>query len=64
LTCDEKNIRKNSYLFVPARRIPFRPLRQSGEYAILLRSDLKGRGHGWLLMQTIIDYALNDGNKR
>jgi acetyltransferase len=28
-----------------------------GEYAILVRSDLKGRGFGWLLMQTIIDYA-------
>ena len=29
----------------------------SGEYAILVRSDLKGRGLGWLLMQTIIEYA-------
>jgi acetyltransferase len=30
---------------------------QRGEYAILVRSDLKGRGLGWLLMQTIIRYA-------
>jgi len=29
----------------------------SGEYAILVRSDLKGRGFGWLLMQVIIEYA-------
>jgi acetyltransferase len=32
-----------------------------GEYAILVRSDLKGRGLGWLLMQTIIDYARAEG---
>ncbi|MDU1669697.1 MAG: GNAT family N-acetyltransferase, partial [Bradyrhizobium sp.] len=30
---------------------------ESGEYAILLRSDLKGRGLGWALMQLIIEYA-------
>jgi acetyltransferase len=28
-----------------------------GEYAILLRSDLKGQGLGWRLMQTMIEYA-------
>jgi acetyltransferase len=28
-----------------------------GEYAILLRSDLKGRGLGWRMMQYMIDYA-------
>jgi acetyltransferase len=33
----------------------------SGEYAILVRSDLKGRGLGWLLMQTLIDYARAEG---
>ena len=27
------------------------------EYAVLVRSDLKGRGLGWLLMQQIIEYA-------
>jgi acetyltransferase len=32
-----------------------------GEYAILVRSDLKGRGLGWLLMQLIIDYARAEG---
>ena len=34
---------------------------QEGEYAILLRSDLKGRGLGWALMQLIVDYARADG---
>jgi len=33
----------------------------SGEYAILVRSDLKGRGLGWLLMETIIEYARAEG---
>jgi acetyltransferase len=31
------------------------------EYAILVRSDLKGRGLGWLLMQLIIEYARVEG---
>jgi RimJ/RimL family protein N-acetyltransferase len=30
---------------------------EAGEFAILLRSDLKGRGLGWALMQLIIEYA-------
>ncbi len=33
----------------------------SGEYAILVRSDLKGRGLGWQLMQFIIEYARAEG---
>lgn len=33
----------------------------SGEYAVLVRSDLKGRGLGWLLMQMLIDYARAEG---
>jgi len=33
----------------------------SGEYAILIRSDLKGRGLGWLLMQFMIEYARAEG---
>jgi acetyltransferase len=36
---------------------------ESGEYAILLRSDLKGRGLGWALMQLMIDYAKAEGLK-
>jgi RimJ/RimL family protein N-acetyltransferase len=37
---------------------------ETGEYAILLRSDLKGRGLGWCLMQMMIEYAKSDGLKR
>src|SRR4029077_8107240 len=36
---------------------------ESGEYAILLRSDLKGRGRGWALMQLIIEYPKSEGLK-
>lgn len=36
---------------------------ESGEYAILLRSDLKGRGLGWKLMELIIRYAKAEGLK-
>jgi RimJ/RimL family protein N-acetyltransferase len=38
--------------------------RETGEYAILLRSDLKGRGLGWALMQLIIEYAKSEGLSR
>ena len=38
--------------------------REAGEYAILLRSDLKGRGLGWAMMQLIIEYARFQGLKR
>jgi RimJ/RimL family protein N-acetyltransferase len=37
---------------------------ESGEYAILLRSDMKGRGLGWVLMQLMIEYAKSVGLKR
>jgi acetyltransferase len=33
----------------------------AGEYAVLVRSDMKGHGLGWLLMQTMIDYAGTEG---
>ena len=33
----------------------------AGEFAILVRSDLKGHGLGWLLMQLIIEYANAEG---
>lgn len=33
----------------------------SAEFAVLVRSDLKGHGLGWLLMQTIIEYARSEG---
>jgi acetyltransferase len=34
---------------------------ERGEYAVLVRSDLKSHGLGWLLMRTIIDYARAEG---
>ena len=34
---------------------------EKAEYAILLRSDLKGRGLGWELMHLLIDYARAEG---
>ena len=39
-------------------------IHETAEYAILLRSDLKGRGLGWSLMQLIIGYARSEGLKR
>jgi len=38
-------------------------LYESAEYAILVRSDLKGNGLGWALMQLLIDYATAEGLK-
>jgi GNAT superfamily N-acetyltransferase len=39
-------------------------IQEIGEYAILLRTDLKGRGLGWALMQLIIEYAKSEGLKQ
>ena len=36
---------------------------ETGEYAILLKSAIKGRGIGWALMQLIIAYARSEGLK-
>jgi acetyltransferase len=36
---------------------------ERGEFAVLVRSDLKGRGFGWRLMQLIIEYARAQGLK-
>jgi acetyltransferase len=36
---------------------------ESAEYAILVRSNLKGNGLGWALMQLLIDYATAEGLK-
>lgn len=37
------------------------PDHQTGEYAVMVRSDLKGLGLGWALMKLIIRYARADG---
>ncbi len=45
-------------------RIAADPDNESAEYAVLVRSDLKGTGLGWLLMNAILDYARSQGIKR
>jgi RimJ/RimL family protein N-acetyltransferase len=37
---------------------------RSGEYAVIVRSGLKGHGLGWLLMQRMIEYARLIGLER
>ncbi len=38
--------------------------RKGGEYAVIVRSALKGHGLGWLLMQRMIEYARTIGLTR
>jgi acetyltransferase len=47
--------------FCAVVRIAADPDRERAEYAILVRSDLKGRGLGTALMTAIIDYARHQG---
>lgn len=54
---------ESSKEMVGAVRIHSDSIYENGEYAILLRSDLKGRGLGWALMQLIIEYARSEGLK-
>jgi acetyltransferase len=42
-------------------RVMHDPDETSGEYAVLIRSDFKGRGLGWALMKSAIDYARSVG---
>lgn len=44
-----------------AVRLHADPDHRTGEYAIIVKSSLKGRGLGWVLMKRIIDYARVDG---
>ncbi|MDB5569136.1 MAG: family acetyltransferase [Hyphomicrobiales bacterium] len=44
-------------------RVMHDPDQTTGEYAVLLRSDFKGRGLGWALMRLAIDYAREAGLK-
>jgi acetyltransferase len=50
-----------SHEMIGVVRIHSDSIYETGEYAILLRSDLKGRGLGWALMQLIIEYARSEG---
>jgi acetyltransferase len=37
---------------------------KTADFAVLVRSRLKGHGLGWLLMQRVIDYAKEKGLRR
>jgi len=45
-------------------RLHFDEDRKGGEYAVIVRSELKGHGLGWLLMRRMLDYARAIGLKR
>lgn len=45
-------------------RLHHDPDRPGGEFAVLVRSALKGHGLGWLLMRHMIAYAMASGYKR
>lgn len=42
-------------------RLSCDPDREKGEYALLVRTDLQGRGLGWHLLSRIVDYARAEG---
>ncbi len=42
-------------------RLSCDPDRTVGEYGLLVRTDLQGRGLGWALLRHVIDYARADG---
>jgi acetyltransferase len=42
-------------------RLSADPDYQKGEYAVIVRSDLKGTGIGWILMRQLISYAEAEG---
>ncbi len=52
---------KETSELIGAVRLHADPDHTTGEYAIMVRSDLKGRGLGWALMKLIIRYAKADG---
>lgn len=42
-------------------RLTADPDREVAEYGVLVRSDLQGRGLGWELLRTLVDYATAEG---
>ena len=54
-------IEKASGKLLGVVRLHADPDHVSGEYAILLRSNLKGQGLGWKLMKLMIEWAKADG---
>jgi acetyltransferase len=54
-------IAKNTGALLGVTRLVADPDYTRGEYAILVRSDVKGCGLGWRLMQQLISYAGSEG---
>jgi acetyltransferase len=54
-------IRELSRKMVGVVRLHAEPNREAREFAIIVRSDFKGHGLGWMLMQLIIEYARTVG---
>ncbi|NLH83397.1 MAG: GNAT family N-acetyltransferase, partial [Phyllobacteriaceae bacterium] len=54
-------IEKDTGRLLGAVRLHADPDHVTGEYAILLRSNLKGQGLGWKLMKLMIEWAKADG---
>ena len=52
---------ESSGRMVGVARLHADPNRESREFAITVRSDFKGHGLGWMLMQLIIEYARTMG---
>ena len=50
-------IDRSSKAMIGAVRLHVDARRERGEYAILVRSDMKGQGLGWELIQSIIAWA-------
>lgn len=57
-------MREDNGLMLGGVRLMLDPNREVGEYAILLRSDLKGQGLGWKLMKLMIEHAESLGLRR
>ena len=56
-------IEEQTGLMLGAVRLMLDVNHEHGEYAILLRSDLKGQGLGWKMMKYMIEFAVQEGIK-
>jgi acetyltransferase len=54
---------ENTGLMLGVVRLMLDADHEHGEYAVLLRSDLKGQGLGWKLMKYMIEFARAEGVK-
>jgi acetyltransferase len=54
-------ISRNDGALLGVARLTAEPDYHRAEFAVLVRSDVKGKGLGWRLMQTLISYARSEG---